>query len=131
MKLKPRVLPCLIPVRATYVNLYKWPESIAEFVKYVEAIDVHGGSRLRSRVVVSISCRQMYLMSYTFFRTETMPDRAKKCFRRVKQRMTAGKEKKRVPAMEAAAASSPAKNYCRPEYQNTRTAKIHLLFERL
>ncbi|CAI9760722.1 unnamed protein product [Fraxinus pennsylvanica] len=83
-----------IPVRATYVNLYKWPESDAEFVKSVGAIDVDGGSRLRSRVVDSISCRQMYLRSYTFSRKETVPERTKKCFGRVKERV-AGRGKKR------------------------------------
>ncbi|KAL2514430.1 hypothetical protein Fot_28401 [Forsythia ovata] len=84
-----------IPVRATYVNLYKWPESDAEFVKSVGADGVHGGSRLRSRVVDSISCRQMYLRSYTFSRKETVPERTKKCFGRVRQRVAAGRGKKR------------------------------------
>ncbi|KAL2514431.1 hypothetical protein Fot_28402 [Forsythia ovata] len=84
-----------ILVRATYVNLYKWPESDAEFVKSVGADDVHGGSRLRSRVVDSISCRQMYLRSYTFSRKETVPERTKKCFGRVRQRVAAGRGKKR------------------------------------
>ncbi|KAL2507079.1 uncharacterized protein Fot_30726 [Forsythia ovata] len=100
-------------------------------MKSVGAVDVHGRSRLRSKVVDSISCKQMYLRSYTFLRTETMPERTKKCFRRVKQRVAVGKEKEeKVPTTEAAATASLTKNSCRPEYQNTRMARIHLLRER-
>ncbi|KAL0309797.1 UNVERIFIED_CONTAM: hypothetical protein Sradi_5922000 [Sesamum radiatum] len=83
-----------IPARATYVNLYKWPESDAEFVK---SASTHGGARLHSRVVESISCRQMYLRSYTFSRKETVTERTIKCFGKVRERVVAGrKEKKRV-----------------------------------
>lgn len=78
-----------IPVRATYVNLYKWPESDAEFVKSATA---QGGARLQSRVVDSISCRQMYLRSYTFSRKETVPEKTVKCFGRVKEKVVAGKK---------------------------------------
>ncbi|CAK9147205.1 unnamed protein product [Ilex paraguariensis] len=70
-----------VPVRATYVNLYKWPESDAEFVKTVGASDGH------PRVVDSISCRQMYLRSYTFSRKETVPEKTKKCLGRVRERV--------------------------------------------
>lgn len=58
-----------LPVRATYINLYKWPESDVEFIS----------SRMKSnsnniyskpKVVDSISCRQLYLRSYTFSREE-------------------------------------------------------------
>ncbi|CAH8269818.1 unnamed protein product [Arabidopsis lyrata] len=54
------------PVRASYVNLYKWPESDAEFVRSVR----RGGGVPAARVVDSISCRQMYLRSYTFSRED-------------------------------------------------------------
>ncbi|XP_010490730.1 PREDICTED: uncharacterized protein LOC104768437 [Camelina sativa] len=54
------------PVRASYVNLYKWPESDAEFVRSVR----RGGGVPEARVVDSISCRQMYLRSYTFSRED-------------------------------------------------------------
>lgn len=54
------------PVRATYVNLYKWPESDAEFVRSVR----RGGGVPEARVVDSISSRQMYLRSYTFSRED-------------------------------------------------------------
>eukprot|EP00268_Persea_americana_P017008 TRINITY_DN18120_c0_g1_i1.p2 TRINITY_DN18120_c0_g1~~TRINITY_DN18120_c0_g1_i1.p2 ORF type:complete len:135 (+),score=25.02 TRINITY_DN18120_c0_g1_i1:257-661(+) len=67
-------------VRATYVNLYKWPESDAEFVRSVSR-----GSC--PRVVDSYSCRQMYLRSYTFSRKETVHERTKKCLGRVKERV--------------------------------------------
>ncbi|CAH8379360.1 unnamed protein product [Eruca vesicaria subsp. sativa] len=61
-----------VPVRTTYVNLYKWPESDAEFVRSVR----RGGGVPTARVVDSISCRQMYLRSYTFSREED-EDRSK------------------------------------------------------
>ncbi|PIN08035.1 hypothetical protein CDL12_19380 [Handroanthus impetiginosus] len=80
-----------IPVRATYVNLYKWPESDAEFMKSAAA---HGGAPLQSRVMDSISCRQMYLRSYTFSRKETVPERTMKCFVKVRERVVAGRKEK-------------------------------------
>ncbi|XP_047161883.1 uncharacterized protein LOC124831841 [Vigna umbellata] len=71
-----------VPVRATYVNLYKWPESDAEFVRSVSS-NREKGSHVygHPRVVDSISCRQMYLRSYTFSREEDKDgDKAQKCF---------------------------------------------------
>jgi hypothetical protein len=85
-----------VPVRASYVSLYKWPESDAEFVRSVAMARRHhhqpqspttaaacysgGSASMRRsggvgvegyggespRVVDSYSCRQMYLRSYTF-----------------------------------------------------------------
>ncbi|PON72810.1 hypothetical protein PanWU01x14_062790 [Parasponia andersonii] len=79
-----------VPVRATYLNLYKWPESDAEFVRSVSSRGCRPGTHVRyghPRVVDSISCRQIYLRSYTFSRKETVPERTQKCFGRVKQKM--------------------------------------------
>ncbi|XWS43669.1 hypothetical protein CRYUN_Cryun16bG0123100 [Craigia yunnanensis] len=79
-----------VPVRATYVNLYKWPESDAEFVRSRRS----GAMHCQPRVVDSISCRQMYLRSYTFSRKETVPEKTVKCFGRVKEKVGAqGKRK--------------------------------------
>ncbi|XP_065854184.1 uncharacterized protein [Euphorbia lathyris] len=75
-----------VPVRATYVNLYKWPESDAEFIKSVRRVG-QGLQYGHPRVVDSISCRQMYLRSYTFSRKESMPEKTKKCFGRVKEKV--------------------------------------------
>ncbi|XVE59178.1 hypothetical protein DITRI_Ditri05aG0024900 [Diplodiscus trichospermus] len=72
-----------VPVRPTYVNLYKWPESDAEFVRSLSS-DGRRGGRAHPRVVDSISCRQMYLRSYTFHTNETEPEKTK-CFGRVKK----------------------------------------------
>lgn len=68
------------------MNLYKWPESDAEFVRSVS----RNGSRIEAgtRVVDSISCRQMYLRSYTFSRKETVPEKTKKCFGRVREKVS-------------------------------------------
>ncbi|XP_014511555.2 uncharacterized protein LOC106770254 [Vigna radiata var. radiata] len=71
-----------VPVRATYMNLYKWPESDAEFVRRRRS-HVCG----HPRVVDSVSCRQMYLRSYKFSRKETVPERTQKCFGKVKERV--------------------------------------------
>ncbi|XP_022766170.1 uncharacterized protein LOC111311056 [Durio zibethinus] len=73
-----------MPVRATYVNLYKWPESDAEFVRSRRS-GLHGDPR----VVDIISCRQMYLRSYRFSRKETVPEKTVKCFGRVKEKVGA------------------------------------------
>ncbi|XVF76560.1 hypothetical protein PTKIN_Ptkin13bG0275600 [Pterospermum kingtungense] len=83
-----------VPVRATYVNLYKWPESDAEFVRSRSSGTMHG--RPAARVVDSISCRQMYLRSYRFSRKETVPEKTVKCFGRVKEKVgTHGKRSRR------------------------------------
>ncbi|GAU34684.1 hypothetical protein TSUD_29250 [Trifolium subterraneum] len=88
-----------VPVRATYVNLYKWPESDAEFVKSVSLNGKRGSSHVyghgHPRVVDSISCRQMYLRSYTFSRKETVPEKTQKCFGRVKEKVAHGGTRRR------------------------------------
>jgi hypothetical protein len=102
-------------VRASYVSLYKWPESDAEFVRSVAMARRHhkqpespaapcysgGSASMRRsggvgvegyggespRVVDSYSCRQMYLRSYTFStRKETVPERTMACLGRVRDR---------------------------------------------
>ncbi|KAH6802594.1 hypothetical protein C2S51_034040 [Perilla frutescens var. frutescens] len=78
-----------IPVRATYVNLYKWPESDAEFMK---SAAMHGGARPQSRVADSISCRQIYLRSYKFSRKESVPERTIKCLGKVRDRVVPGRK---------------------------------------
>ncbi|XP_010426069.1 PREDICTED: uncharacterized protein LOC104711091 [Camelina sativa] len=59
----------------TYRNVYKWPMAEAEFLRSI----THGGSKRRSTVVDSISCRQMYLRSYTFSTKETEKDGGDQC----------------------------------------------------
>ncbi|KAK4358806.1 hypothetical protein RND71_021035 [Anisodus tanguticus] len=87
------------PVRATYVNLYKWPESDAEFIRSVssknnEYVHGHGHGRGQGsgpKVVDSISCRQLYLRSYTFSREEeNVSDEKKahvKCYGKRKRKL--------------------------------------------
>ncbi|XP_073022598.1 uncharacterized protein [Primulina eburnea] len=62
-----------VPIRATYVNLYKWPESDAEFVRSMSSKVRRGSTSSmygHPRVVDSLSCRQLYLRSYNFSREE-------------------------------------------------------------
>lgn len=76
-----------VSVRATYVNLYKWPESDAEFVRSMIIGEMNPRRRgPNPRVVDSYSCRQMYLRSYTFSKKESVPEKTVKCFRRVKEK---------------------------------------------
>nr|XP_043611199.1 uncharacterized protein LOC122582828 [Erigeron canadensis] len=88
-----------VPVRATYVNLYKWPDSDREFVRSVSknSNGENGDSHGHPRVVDSISCRQLYLKSYTFSRKESLNERTKKCIGRVKEKASSsvhGKQRK-------------------------------------
>ncbi|XP_038902301.1 uncharacterized protein LOC120088935 [Benincasa hispida] len=89
-----------LPVRPTYINLYKWPESDAEFIRSVS-------SKLNrtSRVVDSISCRQMYLRSYTFSREEEhVPEtKTNKCFSKVGMRQKICRRKKKNTAAKVEA----------------------------
>ncbi|CAA6669348.1 unnamed protein product [Spirodela intermedia] len=79
------------PARATYVNLYRWPESDAEFVKSVGngggAPPRRAALRHQPPVVDGYSCRQMYLRSYTFSKRETLPERARKRLVKMKERV--------------------------------------------
>ncbi|GMJ00778.1 hypothetical protein like AT5G02640 [Hibiscus trionum] len=92
-----------VPVRPTYVNLYKWPESDAEFIRSLSSDRrSSGGVRARSAVVDSISCRQMYLRSYTFHTNEPEPEKTK-CFGRVdKKEIRENKSKKKRTALRRA-----------------------------
>ncbi|KAE8661068.1 Endomembrane-type CA-ATPase 4 isoform 1 [Hibiscus syriacus] len=74
-----------VPFRATYVNLYEWPESDAEFLRSRSSrTTVDGGY---SRVVDGVSCRQMYLRSYRFSRKEIVAEKSLKYFGRAKEKM--------------------------------------------
>ena len=50
----------------SYTNLHKWPMAEVEFVQSIS----HGNSQHRTMVLNNITCRQMYLRSYTFTRKE-------------------------------------------------------------
>lgn len=50
----------------SYTNLHKWPMAEVEFVQSIR----HGNSQHHTMVLNNISCRQMYLRSYTFTRKE-------------------------------------------------------------
>ncbi|CAK9166709.1 unnamed protein product [Ilex paraguariensis] len=86
------------PVRATYVNIYKWPESDAAFVRSVSSnsrLQGGGGGRGHPTVVDSISCRQLYLRSYTFSRKESVPEKTKKCLERIKKTVVASRRRRK------------------------------------
>ncbi|CDP08975.1 unnamed protein product [Coffea canephora] len=91
------------PVRATYVNLYKWPESDVEFVRSLSSNGRkngggHGGAAglMHPTVVDSISCRQLYLRSYTFSRDDELNvAKRKRSCRRFRDRVSAANKRKR------------------------------------
>ncbi|XP_039026424.1 uncharacterized protein LOC120160022 [Hibiscus syriacus] len=73
-----------VSIRPTYANLHKWPESDAEFVRSLRSNGSSRGGPAHPTIVDSISCRQMYLRSYTFHRNnddQTEPEKTK-CFGR-------------------------------------------------
>ncbi|CAN4100918.1 unnamed protein product [Withania somnifera] len=78
-----------VPIRATYINLYKWPESDAEFIRSVSSRMNHDNNNknIHPKVVDSISCRQLYLRSYTFSREEELVNdkTSIKCYGRKKK----------------------------------------------
>ncbi|KAF5727408.1 hypothetical protein HS088_TW22G01101 [Tripterygium wilfordii] len=89
-----------LPVRPTYVRLYRWPESEAEFLNP----NMRRGPGAHPRVVDSVWCRQMYLRSYTFSRKETVLEKTKKSFGKAREtvknksiRMKTGKGKNGIP----------------------------------
>ncbi|GMJ08914.1 hypothetical protein like AT5G02640 [Hibiscus trionum] len=72
-----------VAIRPTYTKLYKWPESDAEFVRSLRSNNGSSrGGHAHPTTVDSISCRQMYLRSYTFHRSDDEPEKTK-CFGRV------------------------------------------------
>ncbi|MBA0849671.1 hypothetical protein Goshw_018987 [Gossypium schwendimanii] len=85
------------PMRATYMNLYKWPGSAAEFLRSRTSSVPSSMDYCRPsvRVIDSISCRQMYLRSYRFSKKETVPEKTMKCFGKVKEKMGHGGRKKK------------------------------------
>ena len=76
----------LLPVRPTFTNLYKWPESDVEFVKTVNSSNCEEGPHhVHPRGVDSFSCRQTYLKSYTFSRKKVgVTEKTIKCLHRIK-----------------------------------------------
>ncbi|GLU02426.1 hypothetical protein SLE2022_196770 [Rubroshorea leprosula] len=101
---------CINDARVLVRRNYKWPESDAAFIRSVSS---NNDLRLHKRrsgptpteqrqpwrrgrngypqcpvvVVDSISCRQMYLRSYPFSRKESVHEKTKKCFGRLKERL--------------------------------------------
>ncbi|AEE78145.1 unnamed protein product [Arabidopsis thaliana] len=60
---------CVRPGR-THAKIHKWPMAEVEFVQSIS----QDGSPRRTTAVESLSCRQMYLRSYTFSRKEENED---------------------------------------------------------
>ncbi|GER34427.1 30S ribosomal protein S19, partial [Striga asiatica] len=65
--------------RATYNNLYKWPESDVEFMKKVI---ISGGYGVANK---AFSCRQACLRSYTFSREEDNDNHNHHCCTKLKR----------------------------------------------
>ncbi|KAJ9188937.1 hypothetical protein P3X46_000286 [Hevea brasiliensis] len=123
---------------ATYVNLHKWLESDTEFersgsYKGCRPEGVHG----HPRVVDSRSCRQLYLRSYTFSRKESVPEKAKKCIGKVKERIK-NKRSSRQRSSSSSPSSSKASNNSekigfgkRDSFRRVPCAALFSMFKRL
>lgn len=73
-----------LPLRPTYLNLYKWPESDVEFVKMKS--NNSGGPHVVPRGVDCFYSRQIYLRSYKFSRKkEGVTEKTLKCLSRIKE----------------------------------------------
>ncbi|OIT34993.1 PREDICTED: uncharacterized protein LOC109243951 [Nicotiana attenuata] len=115
------------PVRATYINLYKWPESDAEFIKsvskrmnHVNTTDGSINHQPKPKVVDSISCRQLYLRSYTFSREENVNEKTVlNCYGRVKD----GVRRKKKARNIAGSNSSGGRRSSRRKRKGFRKAK--------
>lgn len=102
-----------VPVRPTYTNLYKWPESDAEFVRSVSSNGHRAaGARRHPTVVDSISCRQMFLRSYTFSRKESVPEKTKKCLEKVKLRIASGNKSNKAKSTTIDEKKRPGRGAC-------------------
>lgn len=92
-----------VPVRATYVNLYKWPESDVEFVRSLSTNERRNGGgggaaacHMHPKVVDSISCRQLYLRSYTFSRDDEINvEKRRRSCRRFKERVASAANRRK------------------------------------
>ena len=79
------------PLRPTFVNRHKWPESEVEFVKTVNS-NIHAKPK---GAVDSFSCRQMYLRSYKFSREKKVgvTEKTLKCFDKLKEKVVCVRNK--------------------------------------
>ncbi|KAK8683547.1 hypothetical protein V6N13_039606 [Hibiscus sabdariffa] len=108
-----------VAIRPTYAKLYKWPESDAEFVRSLRSNGSSRGGHAHPTIVDSISCRQMYLRSYTFHRSDddqNKPEKTK-CFGRVRKdkvRSPTSKNKSKTVAKKKCMALRRAKSVSCP-----------------
>lgn len=81
-----------IPAPLIHANLYKRPRLLdGDFSSLAGSkvnniiVDTCGATRVREqpKVVDSVSCRQMFLRSYTFSRKESFPEKTKKRFGKI------------------------------------------------
>ncbi|KAG6518155.1 hypothetical protein ZIOFF_021557 [Zingiber officinale] len=69
------------PLKAIHSVPYKWPDSDITFVKSVAAVQSRGARS--PDIIDGYSCRQLYLRSYTFTKKETVPQKTRRCFRKL------------------------------------------------
>ncbi|KAG6521519.1 uncharacterized protein LOC122050540 [Zingiber officinale] len=125
------------PVRASYKVLYKWPESDVAFAKSAAAVQsrrhelphVGSFSSIEARapaVVDGYSCRQLYLRSYTFTKKETVPQRTRRCMRKLKDGTAV------FPIFSAAAARTiEDRSESKTVKKNKMKSALHSVFHRL
>ncbi|XP_031481176.1 uncharacterized protein LOC116251198 [Nymphaea colorata] len=94
------------PIRVSFMKLYQWPHSDAEFLKLISAREeksTGGNPRASWKGRESYASRQMYLRSYTFCRKEeTVAEKTRKWLSE-KKKMKGRKEKRKGGPMEVVA----------------------------
>lgn len=72
-----------VPLRLSFMSMYQWPDSDAEFVRMLSTREEDCPKR-KLITYDAYACRQMFLRSYTFSRKETVPQKTKKVVKRAK-----------------------------------------------
>lgn len=81
--------------RTTFLNLNKWPESDAEFIKSIMS-SKKGNDHQNQEKKDGIYYRQIFLRSYPISKKETVSEKTKKCFDKVKEKIIYRRKKKDV-----------------------------------
>lgn len=84
------------PLRFSFLSLYQWPDSDAEFVRILGMKEDNHKKPMRAYNESMYACRQMYLRSYTFSKKETVAEKTKKCYEGAKRKMKSLRPKRVV-----------------------------------
>lgn len=114
------------PIRATFRSIHRWPDSEAEFVRIMSFRETDCPKEHKE--FDGYTSRQMFLRSYTFSRKETVPQKTKKCFGKVKEKMSSMVvPKKKKKAKKNASVIRKIRDKIVDSYYAAMTAIFHRL----